>query len=142
MARLLSPAVLLERGFSSPHRPTLTTAVSHHPHDASMTHRHASGRQVALGKLASPDPVVLAIAVAERYWGAVPCGGQITVLADMPLAAGPRPHDRRLGHVQLLARAERPRSAGRHLYAVHDLTCPLAVADAGGHGRATGTCSA
>jgi matrixin len=43
---------------------------------------------VALGTLASRDPVVLATAVAERYWGAVPCGGQIAVLADRPLAPG------------------------------------------------------
>lgn len=43
-----------------------------------MAHRRLAGR----------GPVVLAVAVAERYWGAVPCGGQMTVLADMPLPAG------------------------------------------------------
>jgi hypothetical protein len=43
---------------------------------------------VALTKLVSRGPVALAIAVAERYWGAVPCGNQIAVLEDMPLAAG------------------------------------------------------
>jgi Matrixin len=43
---------------------------------------------VAPGKLADPDPVVLAAAVAERYWGAVPCAGQIAVLADRPLVPG------------------------------------------------------
>jgi hypothetical protein len=43
---------------------------------------------MAPGKLAGPDPVVLAAAVAKRYWGAVPCGGQIAVLADSPLAPG------------------------------------------------------
>ncbi len=39
-------------------------------------------------RLAGRGPVVLAAAVAERYWGAVPCGGQITVFADMSLPAG------------------------------------------------------
>ena len=54
-------------------------------------HRQASLRQQALGKLPSRDPVVLATVVAERYWGAVPCGGQVTVLPDQPLAAGLEP---------------------------------------------------
>jgi hypothetical protein len=64
---------------------------SAHPHASSTTHRHASARRVAPDKLAGPDPVVLATAVAERYWGAVPCGGQITVLAYNPLAPGLSP---------------------------------------------------
>lgn len=34
------------------------------------------------------DPVATAAAVAERYWGAVPCGGKIKIVADRPLAAG------------------------------------------------------
>ena len=42
-------------------------------------------------RLASHDPVALATVVAERYWGAVPCGGQVTVLADQPLPAGLEP---------------------------------------------------
>jgi Matrixin len=37
------------------------------------------------GKLASRDPVALATAVAERFWGATPCGGQIAVLSERPL---------------------------------------------------------
>jgi hypothetical protein len=32
--------------------------------------------------------VALASTVAKRYWGVVPCGGQITVLANMPLLSG------------------------------------------------------
>ncbi|HEY2282723.1 MAG TPA: matrixin family metalloprotease [Solirubrobacteraceae bacterium] len=73
----------------------------HHPHASStthrrvsarrITHRHVSARGVALDKLAGPDPVLLAASVAERYWGAVPCGGQITVLAYSPLAPGLTP---------------------------------------------------
>jgi hypothetical protein len=42
----------------------------------------------ARGHLAGRGPVALATVVGERYWGAVPCGGQIAVLADRPLAPG------------------------------------------------------
>ncbi|HEY4911853.1 MAG TPA: matrixin family metalloprotease [Methylomirabilota bacterium] len=42
-------------------------------------------------ELASHDPVVRATAVAKRYWGAVPCHDQITVLANRPLAPGLEP---------------------------------------------------
>lgn len=59
-----------------------------HPHASSTAHQRASARRVALGKSSGPDPVTLATAVAERFWRAVPCGGQVTVLADMPLVPG------------------------------------------------------
>ena len=45
----------------------------------------------------------------------------------------PRPHDRRLGYVQLVAWTERPASTGEHLHTVHDFTRPLALGDVGGH---------
>lgn len=56
-----------------------------HPHASSTAHQRASARRVASG---SPDPVTLATAIAERFWRAVPCGGQVTVLADRPLFPG------------------------------------------------------
>lgn len=56
-----------------------------HHHASSTMHRHTPARQVAHLKLTGANPVVLATAVAERYWGAVPCGGQVAVLVDMPL---------------------------------------------------------
>lgn len=34
------------------------------------------------------DPVTTAVAIAERYWGAVPCAGQLKILANRPLAPG------------------------------------------------------
>ena len=36
----------------------------------------------------SRDPVSTATAIAERYWGAVPCGGHLQVNANSPMAAG------------------------------------------------------
>lgn len=99
MARLVRPARLLlalvlatallppvpagahGRRSAHGHRP-------HRPHAASKTHRRVAARRVAPSKLVGPDPVVLATTVAERYWGATPCGGQIAVLAYSPLAPG------------------------------------------------------
>jgi len=59
-----------------------------HPHTSSTAHRQVSAPRAAPGKLVNPDPVTLAATVAERYWGAVPCGGQIAVLANRPLVPG------------------------------------------------------
>jgi matrixin len=60
----------------------------HRRHSSSTTYRHASAGRVASAKLASDVLVALASTVAERYWGAVPCGGEVAVLADMPLVHG------------------------------------------------------
>ncbi|HEY2141496.1 MAG TPA: matrixin family metalloprotease [Solirubrobacteraceae bacterium] len=49
-------------------------------------------RARAHGRLASRDPVGLARSVAVRYWGAVPCGGQVAVHADQSLVPGLDPN--------------------------------------------------
>jgi hypothetical protein len=81
-------------------------------HASSVAHRQTSARALALEKLASQGPVALATAVAERFWGAVPCGGQITVLANLPVPASLQPStdgwvtfDSSLGANDLLAPA-------------------------------------
>jgi hypothetical protein len=81
-------------------------------HASGAAHRQRSARALALEKLASQDPVALASTVAERYWGAVPCGGQITVLANLPVPASLEPStdgwvtfDSSLGANDLLAPA-------------------------------------
>lgn len=51
-------------------------------------HRQSVARRAALAKLAARNPVVLATSLAERYWGAVPCGGQIAIHTGQPLPAG------------------------------------------------------
>jgi Matrixin len=53
---------------------------------ANGSHKPAPG--AARDGLDTRDPARFAAALAERYWGAVPCGGQIAVRADQPLAAG------------------------------------------------------
>jgi matrixin len=64
---------------------------AHHHRASRTTHRQVSAGQLALASLATRGPVVLATAVAERFWGSVPCGGQITVLTDRSLAVGLEP---------------------------------------------------
>jgi hypothetical protein len=51
---------------------------------------HRGTRTTGAASMGKParHPVALAVAVAERYWGSVPCGGQITLATDMPLPTG------------------------------------------------------
>ncbi|HYH90376.1 MAG TPA: matrixin family metalloprotease [Solirubrobacteraceae bacterium] len=42
---------------------------------------------------AQPSPIDVAADVGARYWGAVPCGGQVKVLARRPPAPGRDPAD-------------------------------------------------
>ncbi len=71
---------------------TLTSAAgaASRPHlDTGRAHRVTKvGRAAAIAPVASRNPVTTATAIAERFWGATPCGGQITVAADSPLAPG------------------------------------------------------
>jgi hypothetical protein len=60
----------------------------HGPHRSSTIRRHAPARRAERGKLADGDPAAVATTVAERFWGAAPCGGRIAVLAERPLARG------------------------------------------------------
>ena len=87
MARLLL-TVMLATALLFPASADAHVRRPRHPHASSTNRRKAATRQVAHSEVASRDPVALATEVAERYWGAVPCGGQIAVLADRPLAPG------------------------------------------------------
>lgn len=79
MARVLAAGVLVT---------ALLLPASAGAHTRRPLHPHASSTAQARRVALSSDPVTLAEAVAERYWRAVPCGGQVTVLADMPLVPG------------------------------------------------------
>jgi hypothetical protein len=87
MARLSLIAILAAALFL-PASADARSKTSHHAHRLSTARRHAVPRRRTLGKLAAGSPVTIATAVAKRYWNATPCGGHITVLADMPLPAG------------------------------------------------------
>ncbi len=51
-------------------------------------HGQRIGRRPAIAPAGSRNPVTTAAAIAERFWGATPCGGQIKIAADSPLAPG------------------------------------------------------
>jgi Matrixin len=89
MARLLLTAILVT-SLLIPASAEAHGRQSHH-HASSKAHRQASAQQLALDKLAGHGPVVLATAVAESYWNAVPCGGQITVLTNLPVPSSLEP---------------------------------------------------
>jgi hypothetical protein len=86
MNRLLTVAVLAAAMLTSVSAASAaSTPVSHarQAHHAGQAHRAA-----AMAPVGSRNPVVTAAAIAERFWGAVPCGGQIKIAADSPLAPG------------------------------------------------------
>ena len=58
------------------------------PTSVGATQAAAKSHRPAAPKAKAPSPVSVATAVALRYWGVVPCKGQITVLAKRPLPAG------------------------------------------------------
>jgi Matrixin len=90
MARL-SPIVLLAAALLMPAAANARGEASHHAHGLRAARRHVVPRRRTSEELAAGNPVTIATAVAKRYWNATPCGGQITVLADMPLPAGLEP---------------------------------------------------
>lgn len=82
MARLLT-TLTLAVALLLPASAGASAGQAHHSHAYTARHPRLSARQTALETVARRGPVALATAVAERYWKAVPCGGQITVLADV-----------------------------------------------------------
>lgn len=74
---LAATLVLLCAGPAFAHRVHLAT----HVHRLKATHTTAQ-------RSGAKSPMALALAVAERYWSAVPCGGQIAILANQPLPSG------------------------------------------------------
>jgi hypothetical protein len=58
------------------------------PHHTRVHHTGTRAARTAIARVDSRNPVTTAAAVAESYWGAVPCGGHVTLLADRPLVAG------------------------------------------------------
>ncbi len=55
------------------------------------TESHRSTAATAQPRAKAPTPLVAAAAVGQRYWGAVPCGGQIRVLAQRKVPASLAP---------------------------------------------------
>ena len=66
---------------------------------------HCSDAAAAATDPRATSPFALASSIAERYWGAVPCHGQIKILVEQRSPTHPWPGRRCLGHVLLLAGA-------------------------------------
>ena len=84
MARLLT-TLTLAAALLFPAAAGAATAGAHHSPAQAATHAKLSVQQASLEKLARRGPVALATAVAELYWHAVPCGGQIRVVGNLPV---------------------------------------------------------
>jgi hypothetical protein len=76
-AAVLAPASLA----SAASRPASRTAKTHQIRPSSRPH-------IKTAPVTSRNPVSTAFAIAEGYWGAVPCGGQVKIIANRPLVAG------------------------------------------------------
>lgn len=90
MARYLLLLPLMAIALLMPAAPLSVPSALDSP-TASHSQRHASSPRAARAipaSVKSRDPVSTATAIAERYWGAVPCAGQVKVLAESPLAPG------------------------------------------------------
>ncbi len=65
--------------------PAPRASATHHAAHRPRAHRATAAKRAAVN---SRNPASTAAAVAERFWGATPCGGQIKIVADSPLAGG------------------------------------------------------
>jgi len=83
---LLAVALLVPASAAAASPPTVAKA----PRTAHAKARPAkrAATHAAPAPAATRNPVTTATAIAEGYWGAVPCGGQVNVVANAPLAAG------------------------------------------------------
>src|SRR5271154_5630757 len=84
MARLLT-TLTLAVALLFPAAAAASAVGAQHSSAHASTHAKLSVRQTTLEKISRRGPVALATAVAELYWHAVPCGGQIRVLGNMPV---------------------------------------------------------
>lgn len=89
MARSLLIACIATLSISA--APGAAQGAQHTRTTSKDVHRHALARRAALGTLAAGDPATLAATVAERYWGATPCGGAVVVRDDQALLSGMQP---------------------------------------------------
>lgn len=83
MNRIVIAALLAAAMLTS----TSAAAAASRPVSQAPQARHLA-HAAAVAPVGSRNPVTTAAAIAERFWGATPCGGQIKIVADSPLAPG------------------------------------------------------
>ena len=87
---LLAVALLVPASAAAASPPTVGKAprTAHAKAHAKARPAKRAATHAAPAPAATRNPVTTATAIAEGYWGAVPCGGQVNVVANAPLAAG------------------------------------------------------
>jgi len=87
---LLAVALLVPASAAAASPPTVAKAprTAHAKAHAKARPAKRAATHAAPAPAATRNPVTTATAIAEGYWGAVPCGGQVNVVANAPLAAG------------------------------------------------------
>jgi hypothetical protein len=86
MNRLLIAAVLAVTMLTSA---SAADAASKSRSPATKSHQVGQARRAAaVTPVGTRNPVTTAAAIAERFWGAIPCDGQINIVAASPLAPG------------------------------------------------------
>jgi hypothetical protein len=61
------------------------------PATAAASSGHGAARRTAVARAKAPTPISAAAAVGRRYWGAVPCNGEVTIRAQRSVPAGMDP---------------------------------------------------
>ncbi|MGI8712160.1 MAG: matrixin family metalloprotease [Solirubrobacteraceae bacterium] len=82
---LLVAALIASASFAGAASAASRTSKTDYAGQRSRTHHPVASARAAV---TSRNPVTTAAAVAERFWGATPCAGQIKIVADSPLASG------------------------------------------------------
>lgn len=82
---LLVAALLAPASLASAAPAASRTSKTHQADQRSRTHHTTASARAAV---TSRNPASTAAAVAERFWGATPCAGQIKIVADSPLVPG------------------------------------------------------
>ena len=85
-----------------------------------------------------PALLDVAAGIAQRYWGAVPCGGRVTIVAQRPLSAGAETGTDAWVTFDSPSGANNLDRTRRHLRELHGRLRPLALAHHGEHARGLG----
>lgn len=83
LALLTAGAVAVAPAAGAASAPASRSATTHPRH--ARAHRPAAAKAASVN---SRNPVTAAGAIAEHFWGAIPCGGQIKIVADRQLMPG------------------------------------------------------
>ena len=94
MARILTLTVLAATLLLPASAPNAASSPASRTSATSRLHPHRGKSRAATvlpADVRGRNPVATAAAVAERYWGAIPCAGHIRIVANSPLAPGLAP---------------------------------------------------